>query len=266
MFTPLAVITSNITLICFIFLFLAFALAVLFAMRSQKKEHAIHYYETYLPILDDMILNIRKTQHNHNNAIQSIASLPQSAPDYESLAGALKRYSSYMAKGVIPTQLLHFENKLLAALFYNKYCLATEQEIQLHITIHNHFYGSHLTEFQIVDLCGILLDNALEASHVRDTIYVEIGPSIQENASGLRPPFSITVKNPGPEATQDFIKKIFSAEYTSKIPFSAEHGLGLSYIKSLVQKQHGYIEVSNEMITPDGAEKPYRYFIIHVSV
>lgn len=259
--------SHNITMFCFaFFLFLTFALVIFFAMRSQKKEQAIHYYETYLPILDDMILNIRKTQHNHNNAIQSIASLPQSATDYYSLASALEQYSSYMAKNTLPTQFLHFENKLLAALLYNKYCLASEQNIHLDIAIHNHFYKSTLTEFQIVDLCGILLDNALEASHVGDTIYIEIGTVLQENISAALPPFAITVKNPGPEATQDFIDKIFTMGYSSKADPSFEHGLGLPYIKSLVQKHHGYIEVSNETIVPEDTQKTCQYFVIYISV
>lgn len=259
----------NVTLICFVvFLILTFALVTLFAVHSQKKEQAIHYYETYLLILDEMILNIRKTQHNHNNTIQSIASLPQSAPDYNTLACALERYSKYMAQDTMPTQFLHFENKLLAALLYNKYCLALEQDILLDIAIHNHFYDSKLTEFQIVDVCGILLDNAIEASHAGDVVYVEIGALIQKSSTERSSSFFITVKNPGPEATQDFIKKIFSDGYTSKAAssFSAERGLGLPYIKSVIQKHHGYIEVSNEMIAPDDAEKPFRYFIIHISV
>ncbi|MCI8780019.1 MAG: GHKL domain-containing protein [Lachnospiraceae bacterium] len=256
----------NITMVCFIiFLFLTFALVIFFAMRSQKKEQAIHYYETYLPILDDMILNIRKTQHNHNNAIQAIASLPQSATDYNSLASALEQYSIYMAKNTLPTQFLHFENKLLAALLYNKYCLAAEHGIYLDIAIHNHFYKSELTEFQIVDLCGILLDNALEACHAGDTIYVEIGTVLQENISITLPPFAFTAKNPGPEATQDFINKIFTTGYSSKTDTSSEHGLGLPYIKSLVQKHHGYIEVSNETIILDDTNKACQYFVIHVS-
>jgi len=257
----------GITLICSIlFLFLAFGLFLFFALRTQKKEQALHYYETYLPILDDMILNIRKTQHNHNNTIQSIASLPQSYTDYRSLTGALKRYSSYMAKDAIPTQFLHFENKLLAALLYNKYCLAVEKNIPLNITIHNHFYDSRLTEFQIVDLCGILLDNALEASQENDTLFVEIGASRQTGITPPRTPFAVTVKNPGPEVTQDFIHKIFSAGYTSKEDAPAEHGIGLAYIKSLVQRQHGYIEVSNEMIPQDNTKQARQYFVIHVSV
>ena len=125
-----------------------------------------------------------------------------------------------------------------------------------------------MTEFQIVDVCGILLDNAIEASHAGDIIYVEIGSLIQEISPERNSAFSITVKNPGPEATQDFIKKIFSVGYTSKATssLSAERGLGLPYIKSVIQKHHGYIEVSNEMIALDDAEKPFRYFIIHISV
>lgn len=57
------------------FIFLVLIFVIYFALRTQKKEQTVHYYETYPPILNDMILSIRKTQHNHNNTIQAIADL-----------------------------------------------------------------------------------------------------------------------------------------------------------------------------------------------
>lgn len=251
------------------FLLLTLFLVIFFAIQTHKKEQVIHYYETYLPILDDMILNIRKTQHNHSNTIHTIASLPQTISDYDSLAAALEQYSGHMIKDTIPTRFLHFDNKLLAALLYNKYCFSMEQQIHLDITIHNHFYDSRANEFQIVDLTGILLDNAIEASQPNDIIYIEIGSPIQNSTtepSNSRIPFSITVKNPGPEVTQSFIKQIFSADYTSKSKDTTKHGLGLPYIKTLVHQCKGHIEASNEMILSGNLEGPQRYFVLHITI
>lgn len=258
-----------ILLFVVIFLLLVFFLVMFYAIQSQKRGQAVHYSKTYLPILDDMILNIRKTQHNHNNTILAIASLPQTTTDYDSLAASLEQYSSHMAKEMIPTRFLHFDNKLLAALLYNKYCLFEEHQIQLNITIHNYDYQSRANEFQIVDLTGILLDNAMEASHPHETVYVEIGMPLQKNDNDVpctHHPFSITVKNPGPEATPDFIKQIFSAGYTSKTGQASQHGLGLSYVKSLVHQCKGHIEIENDMISFDDTKETCRHFIIHVTV
>lgn len=253
-----------------IFLLLVFFLVIFYAVQAQKKEQAVHFYETYLPILDDMILNVRKTQHNHNNTISAIASLPQIAADYDSLAASLEHYSSHMVKEMIPTRFLHFENKLLTALLYNKYCLFAEQKIKLDIVIHSYHYKSRANEFQIVDLTGILLDNAMEASHPNDTVYVEIGMPLHKNdgkeTSDTPSPFSIAVKNLGPEATPDFIKKIFTPDYTSKTRQALQHGLGLPYVKSLVHQCKGQIEIENDMIASDNTKQPCRYLIIHVSV
>lgn len=213
----------------FLFIVSSLAFCVLFIalciyfFHTQNKEQAIGYYEKYLSILNDMILTIRKTQHNHNNTIQAIAGLSETYSDYDSLAAALENYSLQVAKNAIPAQLLHFDNKLLTALLYNKFCLAQENGITMDITVHNYFYTSRLNEFQIVELTGILLDNAIEAfteqSNILDNfsnnIIVEIGAPVsqyEENTKNGNPPFRITVKNPGPEATPDLSNRFFQTD------------------------------------------------------
>lgn len=181
----------------------------------------------------------------------------------------MEQYTIQAAKDTIPTQLLHFENKLLKALLYNKYCFSAEKEINLNIRIYNYFYTGKLNEFQIVELTGILVDNALEATHPNETVLLEIGSPAHENTTASnnpQAPFTITIKNPGPEATQDFIKQIFSAGYTSKTKDIENHGLGLSYIKTLAHRYKGHIEISNEIIADDEFKKERRYFVISVSI
>lgn len=252
-----------------IFLSVVVFFVLYFAFQTQTKEQAIHYYETYLPILNNMILSIRKTQHNYNNTIQAITGLAHSYSDYDSLVAALEQYSTQSTKEIIPTQFLHFENKLLTALLYNKYCHALEKQINLNVLIHNHYYNSKLNEFQIVELTGILLDNAIEATSPNNDIFLEIGSTISKNettSNNLNTPFYITVKNPGPKATQDFIKKIFSTGYTSKTTDTNNHGLGLSYVKALIHRHKGHIEISNEIISNEKKKRDDQYFVISISI
>ena len=81
----------------------------------------------------------------------------------------------------------------------------------------------------------------------------------------LYAPYTITIKNPGPEVTQDFIKKIFSHTYTSKTSNTSKHGLGLPYVKNLVQTHKGTIELSNETIN-NSENIPCQYLVIHITI
>lgn len=249
-------------------IFLIFVITVFFTAKLQKKEHVLCYYKRYLPILEQMIANIRKNQHNYNNTIQTIAALPQVYTSYDELASTLTKFDKQIQNKIIPTRFLDFESKLLSALLYNKYCTACEKRIRLNFTILNYTYHSRCDEFEIIDIVGILLDNALDACCEDDTIYVEIGmPDPSNNASNSAyPPFSIIVKNPGPEATQDYIHMIFSEKYSSKENYSGEHGLGLPYLQSIIRKYKGQIEIKNEIIAPEENEIAKRYFVICVSV
>ena len=142
-------------------------------------------------------------------------------------------------------------------MLYYKHEKASANDIELSFQINRLSYTSRANEFTIVDIAGIILDNAIESSMPRDTIFVVIGDNDIQS-------FSITVKNPGPEATQDFIKQIFSENYTSKKEKEA-HGLGLPSLKTMVAKHHGQIELENESIISEQDEE-VRYLVIRVAV
>lgn len=213
----------------------------------------LHYYQTYLPVLNEMILSVRKSQHNHNNMIQSLYSLSQMDSEKEQLQTTLEKYKNHTANSMIPSKLMALENKLLVALLYGKYESAKEKGINVVFQLHSLTYKSRTSEFELVDLTGILLDNAIEASQEGDTIFIEIGRKENDAINKPETPeknidqkFHITIKNPGPIASQEFIQQIFSVHYTTKEKQSSNHGLGLSYLKSVVNRYHGHIEVENE--------------------
>jgi len=223
---------------------LIFISALLFISQfysNQKNIQAVHYYKQYLPILDNLINQVRNTQHGHNNLIQSLVNLTEIDMEPEKISLLLKKYTSTIKQSVMPSSLLTLENKLLSALIYHKLCQCEEHGITLNISIKDTLCTTSASEFEVIDAVGILLDNAIESSQQNDTIYITIASKETAKKSHMY----ITVDNPGPTVTNDYIHTIFSKGYSTKSDTNAPHGLGLHILKSLAKKNHGSITVSN---------------------
>ena len=167
--------------------------------------------------------------------------LADSYHDYDSLSHALKSYSNF-EENIIDNEsysFLHIENKLLASLLYCKFHEAASSGKNLIVTVDDYHYESPCTDTEIVDIVGILIDNALETSAENDTIYVTLG---KRSDSGN--PFFINVANPGPLATPSFVHDIFATRYTTKRN-QVRHGLGLDLLKTFVDTYNGSITVGN---------------------
>lgn len=224
--------SDNILLLTIFLLTLS---VILIFFNTIKEKQKIEAYETYLPILDNMIKNIRKRQHLYQNQISSIINLTHVQTNYDDLCTALTQFSeiSETDKNDVSLLFLHIENKLLASLLYCKVIDAQSQGKNVIPTINKYSYQSNCSAFEIVDIVGILLDNAIESDS--ENIYITIGNNSSEK-------FSICIENDGYLANPEFINKIFKSGYTSK-KNPEGHGLGLSILKSKIRKYNGDITV-----------------------
>ena len=231
------------------------------SFQDQKRKQTLHDYETYLPILEQMIQNIQKNQHRYNNQISSIIHLADVHTDYDSLCNALNEFSTATRQDADESyyDFLHLENKLLASILYCKVQEAYNHSKHIIVHVMDYSFESNCTDLEIVDITGILLDNALEATQPDQFIYVTIGDTSVQKENRK---FKISVQNPGPAATDEYIRKIFRKKYTTK-KNTEGHGLGLAILQSTVNKYHGAITVSNSY--PEGTEGK-RYLKIEVEV
>lgn len=244
-----------------IFSFLG-VLIIMQSLSDQRRKQAIRDYETYMPILNDMIENIQKQQHLYNNQIASLVHLADSYQDYDSLSKALKSYSNF-SENIVDNEsysFLHIENKLLASLLYCKFQEARSAGKKIIVRVNDYHYHSPCSDTEIVDIVGILIDNALESSKENDTIYITLGKQ-----SGSDNPFFITVQNPGPLVTGKFVHDIFSPRYSSKKSCTG-HGLGLTVLKSFVDKYNGSITVGNNYIEPSDHSDQLQYIFFEIEV
>lgn len=85
-------------------------------IKNQKKlilkEKEIALYQTYLPVIDELIDQVRIRQHQFDNHIQAIGMLPITHKDYASLSDAVTNYSSYISSNFRNSALLKINNNL----------------------------------------------------------------------------------------------------------------------------------------------------------
>ena len=210
---------------------------------NRRSTMELHYYQQYLPVLNNLIQKVRETQHGHNNTIQAILHLIDVDSDNEKISEALSNYTNELQKSLLPSSLLRLENKLLAALLYHKHCQAAEQGMTIHFHIADPMCRCRASEFELVDAVGILVDNALEASSPGDNIYVSIHASHHNGTEGIK----IVVDNPGETVNDAFREQILKKGYTTKTVEAEKHGLGLSILQNIVKKHNGALMISNAL-------------------
>lgn len=229
----------------FFFLFLISLLVVCIngviiygSLKIHKQKQQIEMYHSYLPIVEQLIDQVRETQHAHNNSIQAIRMLPATCHDYETLSRELTDYTDYLISQNAPVALLKINMKMIAGFLYHKILRAEILKKKFELEIRNYCLKTNTPEYDLITMFGVLIDNAIEASNEGDTVYAVL------DSRDNRVLFQI--KNIGPKLTPEFSSKIFQKGYTTKKETKKSHGIGLHQLKRMTDYYHGEILLSNE--------------------
>lgn len=234
---------DNILLIVITVFLLIFANMEILITRThitnQRKQ--LEAYNNYMPIIEQLITEVRHRQHNHDNDIQTIQMMPKMYKTYEELSSAINNYSQHMISSNMPSSLLKLNTKLIAGFIFSKCNMAKSQNKVLTIKLNSFELYSAMPEYELITIIGILIDNAIEATPIDCELMLHIDC---KNNKMIFKTFNL-----GPIATPQFIDKIFSEGYTSKtIIDGSPHGLGLPTLLKLIKKYNGEITVENEII------------------
>lgn len=205
-----------------------------------KERKRLQAYDNYLPIIRELVSQVRERQHDHANNIQAMQMLPLSYKDYDSLSSALLRYADYLSEQPFSYELLKLNLTVVSGFLISKLAYAHSEDKQLQIQIKNYQLHTNVPEYQLIDIIGILVDNAIEATPPKETAYLILDS--RDNH------IMVQTKNIGLPLTEDLKNKMFSKGYTTKTKDSTSHGIGLHKLKKLVDSYHGTITLSNEQI------------------
>lgn len=207
----------------FFFLFLISLLVVCIngviiygSLKIHKQKQQIEMYHSYLPIVEQLIDQVRETQHAHNNSIQAIRMLPATCHDYETLSRELTDYTDYLISQNAPVALLKINMKMIAGFLYHKILRGEILKKKFELEIRNYCLKTDTPEYDLITMFGVLIDNAIEASNEGDTVYAVL------DSRDNRVLFQI--KNIGPKLTPEFSSKIFQKGYTTKKETKKSHG------------------------------------------
>lgn len=214
-------------------------------MDAEKKKTQLEMNGLYYDAYDQLIMLVRERQHDMKSHINTILSIIYTTDNYDELVDKQTEYCNQVMKRNDKTRLvLAVENPLIAGFLYSKIQEAEEKGIKVDYKININKTTLIIPEYELVEMAGILIDNAIEAlgssENVSDREHTKkIYVSMKETENELE----LTVANTSNYFEENAAESFFETGYSSK---GKGRGIGLSKLKRMTNERNGEIIVSNE--------------------
>lgn len=240
---------GNVFLICII-------ITVMFAWQREKRENdkktkEIMMYQAYETSLQISIQKMRIQQHNFKNQMGTMLGMHITTESYEELVKRQRKYYGILARDNKDCSIVtQCEEPILAGFLYYKLNEIKSKGMEIEYSVHVSSKEYCISKNKIVEILGILIDNAVEYSESHSEKSA-IKLSVYEEEKLV-----IRCLNRAEYFSQEQIKKFFQKGYSTK---GAERGLGLYSVRQYV-KSNGEIIVSNRNID----EENWIEFIVNI--
>lgn len=206
-------------------------------LKNELEEQQLKAYETYLPIIDELINELRIKQHEYDNHIQVLNMIAITSVDHETLSRPIEDYINILNVSNNLGDLIKINNKVLVGFLYSKIKIAKRQDIDFQIIIKNYEFELQLQDYELIEVIGNLINNAFETGVEDNSVIVKLS---QEKYMSV-----IEVRNKHSYIKRESIDKIFNMGFSTKS--STGRGYGLYNVAKIVKKYNGEIEVFNEI-------------------
>lgn len=227
--------------------FILFSLFIIYEwqksrMDVEKKKTQLEMNRLYYDAYDQLIMLVRERQHDMKNHINTILSLAYTTESYDELIEKQKEYCGYVIEQNEKTKLvLSSGNPLISGFLYSKIREAENDNITIDYKVGIEKAETVIPEYELVEMAGILLDNAMEAlRNMEEELARIIYFSIKETEDAIE----IIVANTSPCYEEDMTTLFFEVGYSSK---GQNRGIGLSKLKRMVQDRKGTVTVYNKL-------------------
>jgi two-component system sensor histidine kinase AgrC len=208
------------------------------SIKINQQNKVILTHEKYIPYLKGLVDEVRQRQHDFKNHFNVLYGLTE-IEDSDTSRNELKNYLETIVERIRPVdQLLNIHDTILTAIVYSKKNLAEEKNILFNAMIKNCVPEYPLKKYELVEVVGNLLDNAIEAVENNDGIKKEVNLILgAENGVPI-----IQVENTKDISCVIEPDKIFEKGFSTKE--GKNRGYGLYNIKQLIHYYNGTIELS----------------------
>lgn len=213
-------------------------------MEKEEKQEELKMYELYTKTFEDLITAIRIKQHEFHNHINAIKCLPYTAQNAEELIAEQNRYCDVVLEDTQIVKLLKLESSpVLCGFLYSKLIFAQSLDINVKYEVDPISVERYCVIHHFIEITGILFDNAVEAlvkEKRKDTNYNKI---ILRLSSYEDTKLLLEVANISRVYTNEEIEEFFVTGKSSK---GDNRGVGLSRMKSLIQKYKADLHATNQ--------------------
>lgn len=217
-------------------LILADGLAFMWDQHHAQSQQRSRLLEQYLPMVEELVESVRARQHEFNNRMLAISAAVDMAATLDEAKSTVAGLVGQARLDVTDRELLRCDSKIISGMLFGKTRQAELRHIQLEIAITTALLHRSLSETGWVELVGILVDNALEASASDDIVFLRV-----ENENGM---VRLTVSNPCPPMSNVELTEMFRRGWSTKA--DTGRGYGLFNARRLVEQNRGKIIIRNE--------------------
>jgi hypothetical protein len=221
-------------------LIVADLLLMLWEQRRIQERRRIDMLERYIPVIEELITQVRARQHEYNNRLLAISSAVCTAENLEQAKEQVNQLVPEVQISGIDSEILGCDSKIIGGMLYSKIKQAEVKKIAVQAELNVQFKKSIVQEADWIEIIGILMDNAIEASTPLDTILIRADMSNGH--------VSVLVSNPHEAFTNTQFVQMFRRGFTTKKNSSYANGHGLANILKIVEHYHGKIITRNETI------------------
>lgn len=224
--------------------FLVFGFVYIYRLEQaqneiEKKNYELQVQQIYGGAYEKLLTEVRRKQHDYKNQLGALYSMHLTAKSFEELVDMQKEYGNALQSDCkFDSILTCCDNSVLAGYIYYR-CISCEKEgIAIDYDIHLEQAECCFALHEIIEILGILIDNACENFATVQTDDKRIGLEFQEDKEKI----IFKVSNPANYASFSEIDKMFTYGYSSK---GENRGIGLARVFELVKKYAAEIKVLN---------------------
>lgn len=206
--------------------------------ESSERKRELEMHNTYGKIYSGLIDSVRSNQHAFSNHLTAIKAMLYRVSD-EDARDEIEKYVSEVLKDNRYSTLLSNSNSIFTGFLYYKFTEAERKGLSVEYDVTIDSLKSVIPIHKLVDITGILIDNAVEAALSCG------GKKITCRVNEYCDSIHIFVMNPYPLVSRDEIKNYVKKGYSTK---GTGRGLGLSDAVNILLKYNQALNLKSECV------------------
>lgn len=204
--------------------------------EAEKMQERLGEIEGDKKNYENLLTKVRLRQHALKNHMEAIASFHYTYKMAENLVQIEEDYCNQLRKENKYNDLLLIGDDVLTGYLCGKFQAAEDDGIEIDYRITSEISQCRVPIYHVIEMLGILFDNAVEAVKEMD------GKAIFFSASMVDDKYEFVVRNQFPYVPYDEIEDWFGFEKSGK---GSGRGLGLYHLKCLCREWNCEIQCRN---------------------